>query len=257
MKFLYFDCFGGFDNEMIIGALIDMGANPSYIEDLLNQNGFKAQIGTQRVIRSEISACEVMLTVDCDDDILNFKEVESYIDANIKTAVKKRVADAFLRIADARAKTAGKERIKTTYSQKHIFTKLAKLFAAFTALDIMGADKVICSAVHEGIGLRHKDNFVCPIPKPSTAEIIKDINMPTVPVDISEEFISEDGAAFAACAVNSFGKCESANVINTGFGAGPREAGLPDIIKATLCETEEFNLEIIERELEGELVMNI
>ena len=51
MIILYIDCSGGFSQEMLLGALVDMGASPGYIQLCLQDGGIDAEILHSSVIR--------------------------------------------------------------------------------------------------------------------------------------------------------------------------------------------------------------
>ncbi len=51
MTILYIDCTEGFSAEMLLGALIDMGASPSYISLILKDEGQDGEILHSRVVR--------------------------------------------------------------------------------------------------------------------------------------------------------------------------------------------------------------
>ncbi|MED1203050.1 LarC family nickel insertion protein [Heyndrickxia acidicola] len=58
MKTLYFDCFSGMSGDMVIGALIDAGADPSYLEEELKKLQIEEEyeIEWKRVIKNGISS---------------------------------------------------------------------------------------------------------------------------------------------------------------------------------------------------------
>ncbi len=58
MRILYIDCFLGFDASMLLGALIDAGANAQKIEDSLLENGISASIYVKNTERSSIHCKE-------------------------------------------------------------------------------------------------------------------------------------------------------------------------------------------------------
>ena len=57
MKILYFDCFAGASGDMILGALVDAGAEPRALIDQLQSLGVAGwKIEFEKVDRSGISA---------------------------------------------------------------------------------------------------------------------------------------------------------------------------------------------------------
>src|SRR5699024_1993929 len=66
MRTLYFDCFSGISGDMVIGALIDAGADPDHLENELKKLNMEEEYQLQwnKVIKNGITATkfDVLLT---------------------------------------------------------------------------------------------------------------------------------------------------------------------------------------------------
>ena len=72
MKTLYFDCFSGISGDMIIGALIDAGADPKILEEELTKLNFTDEytLKWKKIIKNGITSTkfDVVLTQDDEHD---------------------------------------------------------------------------------------------------------------------------------------------------------------------------------------------
>ncbi len=64
MRILYMDCFLGFDASMLLGALIDAGANPDEIQAKLAEAGIEASLTVKTTVRSSIDCKKAVLLAD-------------------------------------------------------------------------------------------------------------------------------------------------------------------------------------------------
>ena len=68
MKTLYFDCFSGISGDMIIGALIDAGADPKILEEELTKLNFTDEytLKWKKIVKNGITSTkfDVVLTHD-------------------------------------------------------------------------------------------------------------------------------------------------------------------------------------------------
>lgn len=71
MKVLFFDCFSGISGDMVLGAFIDLGIDPAYLDaelKKLNLSGFR--IEAEQTMKKGISALAVMLSWKLTDTII-------------------------------------------------------------------------------------------------------------------------------------------------------------------------------------------
>ena len=77
----YFDCFSGISGDMTLGALIDLGVPPGWLQEELTRlplTGFQLAVTT--VARSGISANLVNVEVQDSKKSRDFKEIRSLLE---------------------------------------------------------------------------------------------------------------------------------------------------------------------------------
>lgn len=69
MRIVYIDCFLGFDASMLLGALIDAGAEPVNIENKFKEAGINVSLSVKATTRSSIECKKVSVLADAYEDI--------------------------------------------------------------------------------------------------------------------------------------------------------------------------------------------
>lgn len=211
MKVLYIDCFGGFDTNMLLGALIDMGASPIYTEQELISKGIEADIVSDRVRRSGIDA--VFAYTRC---VRN----ENSEDKKIKN------------MCDALGECDN--------------DNICLWSAVLCCIECFGVEKIICSPIADGSGINHSG---MPVPSVDVMELLKKYHIPIKTVDVGRELVSCEGAVFLGENVDEFGMLPVGNIMCIGYGAGEENVdGCVNIVRCVLTETQDCD--IFEKEIE-------
>jgi uncharacterized protein (TIGR00299 family) protein len=69
MRIAYLECFSGMSGDMFLGALVDAGVSPRFLEQTVAALGLGAKLEISRVVRSGISATKVDVWVDGEKDM--------------------------------------------------------------------------------------------------------------------------------------------------------------------------------------------
>lgn len=109
---------------------------------------------------------------------------------------------------------------------------IVDIIAAVSALHHLGVDEVVCSPIHVGSGTVQCAHGVLPVPAPATLEILKGI--PIYATDVQGELATPTGAALLKHFCNRFGPMPHLLVEAIGYGAGTRNFGIPNLLRATV-----------------------
>src|SRR6185436_1015174 len=102
MKTLYFDCFAGASGDMILGALVDAGADPHALVDQLQSLNFSGwKIDFEKVDRSGISATYARVQTAHEHVHRHLGDILKIIyQSQLKQTVKDRAGLIFSRLAE-------------------------------------------------------------------------------------------------------------------------------------------------------------
>src|SRR6266851_3990801 len=105
MKTLYFDCFAGASGDMVLGALVNAGVEPSALIDQLKLLGVSGwQIDFEKVDRSGISATYAKVQTAHEHAHRHLSDILKIIyDSRLSEGVKDRAARIFSLLAAAEA----------------------------------------------------------------------------------------------------------------------------------------------------------
>src|SRR6266540_7124174 len=105
MRTLYFDCFAGVSGDMILGAMVAAGVDPSALKDqlsLLDIPGFTIEF--EKVDRSGISATYASVETRDEHQHRHLKDILRIIEeSHLSGSVKTRARLIFSRLAEAEA----------------------------------------------------------------------------------------------------------------------------------------------------------
>lgn len=117
---------------------------------------------------------------------------------------------------------------------------MAMLAGICTAYDTMKRPRVLSTPVAMGGGVIDTDGGKVPIPRPETLNLIKGSKLIAQGGPFDGELLTVGAAAILAYYVQSSSRYYPDNVpIAVGYGSGALRLPLPNVLRATLCETDE------------------
>jgi pyridinium-3,5-bisthiocarboxylic acid mononucleotide nickel chelatase len=238
MKTLYFDCFAGASGNMILGALVALGANESELIEqikLLGAAGFEIEFKT--VDKSGIAAVYGDVRVPHEHAHRHLDTIETIInDSGLTKTVKERAIQIFRKLAEAEAKIHGMEVEKVHFHEVGAMDAIIDVVGACVGFEMLRIEKFVCSKIHVGSGFVQMAHGKYPVPPPAVAELLTDI--PIYSTEIEGELITPTGAAIIAAVCDSFGTIPEMKIEKTAYGAGTRDyENFPNVLRLILGET--------------------
>lgn len=262
MRTLYLECYSGISGDMTAGALLDLGVEFSYLKENLEKLQVPGYtVALERVQKSGISAAKFQVHLEehhhhdhehghghehgahVHRDLHDIREIIGH--SGLSDFVKKLADEIFLRVARAEAKAHDKPIDQVHFHEVGAVDSIVDIVSAAILVEALKPDRILCSKLYEGSGHVHCAHGELPVPVPATANILSEAGAPFCTTDVQGEMITPTGAAIAVQLAQGFGPMPEGRILKTGYGAGDREFGHANVLRAYLLETEEQS----EREL--------
>jgi len=242
MKILYYDCFSGISGDMNLGAMLDLGLNPTYLLGELEKVGIDSyDIRIYRDKRRGISGTrfEVLLAPEhSPQHSRNYRDITRLIqESGLTEKAKDLCLKIFQKIAEAEAGVHGCRIEEIHFHEVGAIDSIVDIVGAAVCLEFLNVDQVLSSSVEVGGGVVRCAHGILPVPAPATAEILRGVPLKCGAVPF--ETTTPTGAAILAATVNSF--TDKMNFIPTqiGYGIGQRDTEIPNVLRVFLGEIEE------------------
>ena len=232
---LHLDLISGISGDMCLGALVDLGVDPGWLQDRLTPlfKGFR--IRAEAVFRSALRAVDLTVAVTDQAASRTYADIRTLIDtADLPPVVRKNSLTAFEKIARAEAAIHGRDMETVHFHEIGGIDSLVDILGTFLAVDHLGITRVTASEVPLGSGFIDCAHGRIPVPVPATLAILK--NIPVTGSDAVTEIVTPTGAAILATLVSRFGPMPAMQVEKIGYGAGKRETGsrMPNLLRLVL-----------------------
>jgi uncharacterized protein (TIGR00299 family) protein len=242
MKVLYFDCISGASGDMILGALIDAGADIERVRDelaSLSVSGWDLDVST--VTRGSIRAtrCEVTVT---DDTERSYADVVSLLArSDLTDSVKGKVRRVFEILARAESKVHGVPLEQVHFHEVGALDAIVDIVGSAAALESLAPDEVITSSIPTGRGFVDSADGPLPLPAPAVTEILRGV---TLYERGEAELVTPTGAALLAAFTDRFDSMPPLELEATGYGAGTRNrGGEPNVLRVLLGRGDEARVQ--------------
>jgi pyridinium-3,5-bisthiocarboxylic acid mononucleotide nickel chelatase len=232
MRTAYFDAFSGLSGDMIVGAILDAGADFDALKnevDALHLPGCKISIRRKSV--SGIEALKFEVEVLEPQPERRLREVRSIIEGG---GLAPKVAHDAVRIFELLAEAEAKVH-RTTPEQVHFHEvgavdSIVDIVAAAWGVDQLQLTDVLVSALPLGTGFAKSLHGVIPVPAPATVELLA--GFPVRLNDGLSEMVTPTGAAvLKAFARSAPGVCKF-EIERIGYGAGTKDfADRPNVLR--------------------------
>jgi len=223
MKIAYLDCSSGISGDMLLGALVDAGADLASIQHGIDSLGLPScRLEAREVKKKGFRAVKVDVVHEPEHKHRHLHHITDMIDASCLTAAQKDLAKRiFTRLGEAEAKVHGTTIQKVHFHEVGAVDSIADIVGSAIGLDMLGLQRLVCSAVPTGGGYVEIAHGRVSVPAPATAELLQGV--PIAPSAVQAELTTPTGAAIVATAAASFGPLPAMRIERIGYGAGTRD----------------------------------
>jgi pyridinium-3,5-bisthiocarboxylic acid mononucleotide nickel chelatase len=252
----YFDCFSGISGDMVLGALVDAGADLAALEGELHKLKLPGwSISAEKVRRRSIMATQVKVAVAGREarhdhsrhqhahtggkhaqEHRGLAEIVKMIDAaKLSPGAAGRAKKIFQRLGEAEAKVHGLPIEKVHFHEVGAVDSIVDIVGAAIGFDLLGIGEFACSSMDLGGGQVRTEHGVLPVPAPATVELLR--GAPTHSSGIQRELVTPTGAAIATALATRFGAIPAMQLRIVGYGAGSADLEeKPNVLRLLLGE---------------------
>lgn len=144
-------------------------------------------------------------------------------------------------IAQAESKAHSKPVEEVHFHEVGAIDSIVDVIALSVCFESLHVEKVFVPFLCEGTGTVRCQHGILPVPVPAVANIVQGFSIPLKIITERGEFVTPTGAAFVAAVATEFSLPKNFVLKKIGMGAGKRDYGVPNIVRAMLVETEEKN----------------
>lgn len=234
MRALLFDPYCGASGDMILGALVDLGADIESVRSAVESVGCRLEVNERRF--DHIRAVRVRILSD-----RSFRSLGEAIDILKASTLSSRALERALRILDimasAESEVHGVDKENARFHEMGSLDALADIAGSSAAMESFDVNRILSIAPSVGGGITDTSHGQLPVPAPATLEILRSHRIPWRGGPVSHELLTPTGAAILAASVDVFLEHYPEVVTESvGYGAGSREIGMPNLLRAVLGE---------------------
>ncbi|HEY4611129.1 MAG TPA: LarC family nickel insertion protein, partial [Ilumatobacteraceae bacterium] len=250
----WFHCFAGTAGDMTMAALVDAGADPVSIADLVGRLDLDGYALTfENVSRCGIAATQALVVIDeghdgsdhvHEDGHRTYRSIRDLIDgSDLPERVLDRAQRTFRMLAEVEGAMHGVPADDVEFHEVGSVDAIVDVVGTCAALESLGVDRIVCSSITVGEGTVLAAHGLLPNPAPAVTELLARRNAPSRGVDDRKELATPTGVALMCALADEFGPMPAVNVMSVGYGAGSADiAGRPNVVQVVIGEAEATSL---------------
>jgi uncharacterized protein (TIGR00299 family) protein len=235
MKTGYLDAFSGLSGDMIVGAILDCGADFAALERAIAAVPIKGyRLSTRRKVSSGISALKFDVEVTEPQPERHFGEIRAMIDSSsLGETVKRRAIAIFEVLAEAEAKIHNTTPDHVHFHEVGAVDSIIDIIGTAWGLEHLGVGDLLVSPLPMGRGFARSQHGVIPVPAPATAELLSGFAVRLG--DGAAEMVTPTGAAVVRALARSAEIPLNFEIEKIGYGAGTRDLDdRPNVLRMML-----------------------
>lgn len=236
MRIAYLDCASGVSGDMMLGALVDAGVDLAAVQAGIDSLGLPScRLVTEEVKKKGFRALQLTVEHEPEHAHRHLHHIVAMIEGSTLTPSQRELAlRIFNRLAEAEAKVHGSTIEKVHFHEVGAVDSIADIVGAAIAWDLLGVDRIVCSAVPTGTGFVEIAHGRCSIPAPATGELLQGV--PIAASDVEGELTTPTGAAIVSTLVDEFGPLPAMTISSIGYGAGQKDFPQANLLRLLVGE---------------------
>ena len=239
---LYIEGAAGISGDMMVGALLSLGANAARLKETLDSlkldNEFSYAISEKASYGIAGTDFDVILPHHHHEH-RNLSDVEAIIDhGEMSDRARILAKKAFRFVAEAEAKAHGKPIDQVHFHEVGAIDSIVDIVSAAVLFDDLNDPECAVTGLTEGTGTVMCAHGELPVPVPAVLNIAAVTGIPLRPSETKGECVTPTGIALAA----TFRTCSvlppAYRILGVGTGLGKRDYGRPAILRILQIEAE-------------------
>lgn len=237
----WFNCSAGVAGDMLLGALVDAGADPAAISAVLDGLGVDGWALTfERVQRAGVMATRADVAIAQGDDAGHVhrpvEAITALLDAAaIPEAVRIDAERVFDALARAEGGVHGIDPAEVELHEVGALDAIVDVVGVVAALHDLGITRIVSAPIATGYGNTSSAHGELPNPPPAVARLLASRRAPAVGVDTPMELATPTGVAVLVALAERFGPLPAMAVEAVGYGAGSADtAGRPNVVQVVV-----------------------
>lgn len=263
MKTLIFEPFSGAAGDMILGSLIDLGADAGKIRQAV-ESTVDVTLSINRTVKKSIEATNVHVNVPHEHHSRHYYElVEVIRKAGLPEAVEKDVLAVFEIMGQAESKVHGHSLEHLHFHEVGQNDALADVIGSCVAIHDMGPGTILTTPINVGGGTVRAAHGLMAVPAPATLEILKASGLSFYSRG-DRELLTPTGTAILAHFATPIENIPLGRALATGYGAGDADTEDPNVLRTVLMDLRDDTtgdlVEILETNVDdvsGEVLGNL
>ena len=234
----WFNCFCGVAGDMALGALLDAGADPDAVREILG--GLEVpgwELVVNPTLRGGISATDVKVIVAESGVVRTAANILGLIsEAELPGRVRRRALAVFGALATVESQLHRRPVEQVHFHEVGGLDAIVDIVGVCAGLEVLDVGEVHVGPIAQGQGMIRSAHGHLPIPAPATVELLR--GAPVFGTEVPLELTTPTGAALMAALATRFGAMPAMNVAAVGYGAGDRELpDRPNVTQVVIGET--------------------
>ncbi len=240
MKIAYLDGSSGISGDMFLGALLDAGLDARRLFDELKKLplGFY-RFKRTRTLRGGLAGTRVEIEIPPSQPHRHLADIEAMIRAaDLPGSAQAMALKVFRRLGEAEAQLHNVPVEHVHFHEVGAVDAILDIVGTCLGLELMGIERLVCSALDVGGGRVEAAHGSLPVPAPATAELLKGI--PVYSSGVQAELVTPTGAALVSTLATEFGPMPPMKLERIGYGAGRQELpGRPNLARLSIGDAVE------------------
>lgn len=231
---LFLNPIAGLSGDMLLGALLDLGAPIESVRASIEATGITGwRLTTASVERQGVRATHAVVEVDEVVSARAAAELLTMAERATPPAVAAMAVSAITSLAEVESKIHGVPAASVHLHELGGVDTIVDTVGVAAALHALNITEIWSGSVGLGTGQVKAAHGLLPAPAPATLALLK--NVPVVGIDTTTETVTPTGAALLRAMNTRFGPMPAMTIRDTGYGAGTRDTpGRPNVVTAVL-----------------------
>ena len=234
----YLDCSTGVSGDKFLGALLDVGTrrgafNADDLRAVVAALAPEAIVEVKPVVSRGISAVGVSVRAEGQPHSRTWASIRNQIEnAELPRQVRGPALAAFGALAVAEAAAHGTDVDSVHFHEVGAIDSIVDIVGVCAGMHALGIERLVVSAVAVGSGTVETSHGTLPVPAPATASLLEGV--PVLGGPAAGELTTPTGAALLVGLADGFGPMPALTVVGSGYGAGTRDIGCPNVCRLLL-----------------------